>query len=104
MLMGVAIITKYMVDSYKRRLQLDSISQLLNAGKCIYIFLIFGNIAIFYWTIHHPRNIAFLTPIIITCEYTAKIETTTLTYETKMSAKIETLMVSHEAKMSHNHI
>ena len=51
----------------------------------------FGNIAIFYWTVHHLRNITFLTPFIITCEYTAKIVTTTLTYDTKMSAKLETL-------------
>ena len=51
----------------------------------------FGNVAIYFWTMDNPRNIAFLTPIIITCEYTAKIVTTTLTYDTKMSAKLETL-------------
>ena len=43
----------------------------------------------------------YITPIIITCEYTPKIVATMLTYDTKMSSMLETLMVSHEAKMSH---
>jgi len=85
----------------------DCISQLLNNNVGLYFSNIFGSIAIFHWTMHHPRNITFQHPLSLhvrQIEYTAQIETTMQSYETKMSAKIETPMVSLKAKMSQNHM